>query len=217
MSAPTMTPQPTVYVLAGEDREHESLVFAIESIGVRVAQFALATDFLRGYDPAMPSCLIVIRGAPGMLWPDLLERLTNLGIRIPILLVSPHAGASIAATDVNADSVEIIEYPFDQRELLERIQKALDRDTAARKFSRRTGEAQSRLNRLTPRESEVLELILEGNTIKQLALHLEISAQTAAKHRSRILDKLRAANDAELVRIVGEARRVNDAREANGA
>ncbi|MCG8587534.1 MAG: response regulator [Pirellulales bacterium] len=197
-----MSEQPTVFLVDDDESARKSLTFLIESIGLDVATFDSAVEYLETYDPEKPGCLVLDVRMPRMSGLELQQKLADSGIRIPIIFVSGHADIGMASRAFRAGAFDFVEKPFNNQELLERIQQAIDRDAEWRKEARHDDEVQARLDRLTPREKEVLELILAGKSIKQLAFHFEISIQTAAKHRSRILDKMRVQNDVELVRMV---------------
>ena len=200
-----MNDQPTVFLVDDDAGARKSLRFLVESIGLHVETYDSAVQYLDSYEPDKPGCLVLDVRMPRMSGLELQQKLADSGIRIPIIFVSGHADIGMASRAFRAGAFDFVEKPVNNQELLERIQQALERDTKWRQEARRDDEVQSRLDRLTPREREVLDLILEGKSIKQLAFRFEISIQTAAKHRSRILDKMRVQNDVELVQMVHAA------------
>jgi two-component system response regulator FixJ len=198
--------QPIVFLVDDDASARKSLKFLVESIGLEVETYDSAIDYLEAYDPDKAGCLVLDVRMPRMSGLELQQKLATSGIRIPIIFVSGHADIDMASRAFRAGAFDFVEKPVNNQELLERIQQAIERDASWRKDARRDDEVQMRLDRLTPREREVLELILDGKTIKQLAFHFEISIQTAAKHRARILDKMRCQNDVELVHMVNAAK-----------
>ena len=198
--------QPTVFLVDDDASARRSLKFLVESIGLDVETYDSAADYLESYDPEKPGCLVLDVRMPRMSGLELQQKLATSGIHIPIIFVSGHADIGMASRAFRAGAFDFVEKPVNNQELLERIQQAIERDACWRKDARHDDEVHMRLDRLTPREREVLELILDGKTIKQLAFRFEISIQTAAKHRARILDKMRCQNDVELVRMVNAAK-----------
>ena len=196
----------TVFLVDDDPSARKSLQFLVESIGMKVETYDSAVDYLESYDPDKPGCLVLDVRMPRMSGLELQQKLATSGIRIPIIFVSGHADIGMASRAFRAGAFDFVEKPVNNQELLERIQQAIERDVCWRKDAQRGDEVQMRLDRLTPREREVLDLILDGKSIKQLAFHFEISIQTAAKHRARILDKMRCQNDVELVRMVNAAK-----------
>jgi two-component system response regulator FixJ len=201
-----MSNQPTVFLVDDDASARKSLKFLVESIGLNVEAYDSAVEYLESYDPDKAGCLVLDVRMPRMSGLELQQKLADSGIHIPIIFVSGHADIGMASRAFRCGAFDFVEKPVNNQELLERIQQAIDRDACWRKEARQGDEVQARLERLTPREREVLELILDGKSIKQLAFHFEISIQTAAKHRSRILDKMRVQNDVELVRMVNAAK-----------
>ena len=201
-----MNEQATVFLVDDDASARSSLRFLVESIGLNVESYDSATAYLESYDPDKPGCLVLDVRMPRMSGLELHQKLADSNVRIPIIFVSGHADIAMASRAFRAGAFDFVEKPVNNHDLLERIQQAIDRDAKWRKESRHDDEVLSRLERLTPREREVLEQIVEGKSIKQLAFHFEISIQTAAKHRSRILDKMLVNNDVELVRMVNASK-----------
>jgi len=208
-----MSEQPTVFLVDDDASARRSLKFLVESIGLDVETYDCAVDYLESYDPEKPGCLVLDVRMPRMNGLELQQKLAKSGIRIPIIFVSGHADIGMASRAFRAGAFDFVEKPVNNQELLERIQQAIERDACWRMEARRDNEVHMRLDRLTPREREVLDLILDGKTIKQLAFHFEISVQTAAKHRARILDKMLCQNDVELVQMVNAAKQTGAAGE----
>lgn len=203
----------TVFLVDDDESARKSLEFLVESVGLRVETYESAVDFLAAYDPEKSGCLVLDVRMPRMSGLELQQKLAGAGLRIPIIFVSGHADIAMASRAFRAGAFDFVEKPVNNQELLERIQQAIDRDAKWRTQSERTSDMEQRLEALTPREREVLDMIVEGKSIKQLAYHFDITIQTAAKHRARILDKMQVQNDVELVRLVGANRSPEDASE----
>ena len=191
-----------VFLVDDDPGARKSLGFLIESSGYAVNSFSSATDFLSFYDPEHRGCLVLDIRMPGMTGLELQERLREADIQIPIIFVSGHTDVAIASRAFRAGACDVIEKPIDEQTLLRRIEEAMERDERWQLIRQRRSEFAQRLEQLTPREREIFEHIVEGKSVKQMAGHFQISFQTAAKHRARILRKMEVSNDVELVRLV---------------
>ena len=198
-----MTREATVFVVDDDPAVREALTWLLGDVGrLPVEAFASAPDFLAGYDPARPGCLVLdvrLGGASGL---DLLERLARGGEPPPAIFVTAYGDVATAVRALQGGAVDFLEKPIDNRRLLGCVRRALDRDAARRQQRQRGAEVRARLGRLTPRERQVLELLLEGQPTKAIAARLAIRRKTAEVHRARVLQKMRAGSAAELVCLV---------------
>ena len=169
-----MTPETRVYLVDDDPSACQALCRLLESQDMKVQSFHSAADFLESYDSSLPSCLILDVRMPGMSGLELQARLLERQIDIPIVFISGFADVPTATQALRAGAFDFLQ----------------------------SSEVNRRYNRLTEREREVMDLMIAGETIKQIATQLEISIQTAAKHRSRILDKMRTENDVKLVNLL---------------
>ena len=197
-----MDTDPIVFLVDDDPGARKSLGFLIESSGFAVKSFSSATEFLELYNPEHRGCLVLDIRMPGMTGLELQERLREADIQIPIIFVSGHTDVAIASRAFRAGACDVIEKPIDEQTLLRRIEEAMAKDQLWQEVRQRRLEFASRLEQLTPREREIFEHIVEGKSVKQMAGHFQISFQTAAKHRARILRKMEVSNDVELVRLV---------------
>ena len=140
---------------------------------------------------------------------ELQQELVRRGNAPPIIVVTGHADVPVCTTAFRAGAFDFIEKPANHQLLLGRIQRAIEQDAVDRRARGETPEYIARRNLLTPREREVLELIVSGQTLKQIAVTLDISVQTASKHRTRVLEKMQVATDVELARLVFPAASAN--------
>jgi two-component system, LuxR family, response regulator FixJ len=198
-----MITEPTVFIIDDDADALDSLQCLLQSVGLRMEAYSSPSLFLQSYDPARPGCVVLDVRMPEMSGLDLQEELVRRGNPPPIIIVTGHADVPVCAAAFRAGAFDFIEKPANHQLLLGRIQRAIERDADNRRARKEVPEFQTRLERLTPREREVMELILSGQTLKQIAATLGISAQTAAKHRSRVLDKMQVSTDVELVRLIG--------------
>ena len=194
-----MTPEATVFVVDDNPEVRESLHFLIESVGARVEAFPDAQSFLDAYRPGRPGCLILDVRMPGMSGLELQERLLELDSRLHIIFLSGHASVPVAVRAMREGAVDFFEKPVDEELLLDRIQHVLGE--VARHERERVDQAvfAARLALLTPREHEVLELLVEGKRTKEIATQLNIGVRTAETHRAKVMEKMRAHSLGELI------------------
>lgn len=195
-----------IFVVDDDQAMRESLEFLLASAGLEVESFASAREFLDGYKPGRSGCLLVDVRMPGMSGLALQEALSERGVRLPVIFMTAHADVPMAVRAMRGGALDFIEKPFDDGALLERLHRALELEAAERRevFERRRIEA--RLSSLSPREREVLELVVEGLRNKQIASRLNLSIKTIELHRSRLMEKMEAGNVADLVRMATQAR-----------
>ncbi len=193
---------PLVYLVDDEFAIRDSLTMLIESTGQPVRSFDSAEAFLKDYDPDQPGCLLLDVRMPLMSGHDLQKELSSRGYIIPIIFISGHAEIPDSAKAFRAGAVDFLEKPFDNALLLERINEALIKDTTFRGEFVKRRRIQDRLEHLTPREKEVLGLIVRSHSNKESAKILKISNRTVDVHRASIMEKMKADNVAELITMV---------------
>ena len=184
----------------------KSLRWLLESVGLTVATFASAKHFLADFDPALPGCVLLDVRMPGMSGLELTQLLRSRNITIPVILFTGHGDVPMAVQAMKDGAFDFIEKPYNEQKLLDRINDAIEHDGRTRRESAEREEALARVEQLTPREREVLDLIVEGLANKQMAARLGISEKTVEVHRSRARTKLGADSVAELVKIALLAR-----------
>lgn len=191
-----------VYIVDDEYAIRDSLTLLIESTGQLVRSFESAEDFLDEYDPDQPGCLLLDVRMPLMSGHDLQKELAKRGHIIPIIFISGHAEIPDSAKAFRAGAVDFLEKPFNNGELMERIDEALKKDAAFRGEFVKRRRIQDRLDHLTAREKEVLGLIVKSHSNKESAKILNISNRTVDVHRASIMEKMQADNVAELITMV---------------
>lgn len=193
---------PVVSVVDDDAAVRESLALLLQSAGHEVAAFADARSFLDAFDPAQPGCLIADLRMPGMDGLELQERLLALHATLPIIVLTGHGSVPAAVRALKHGAVDFVEKPFDAAALLVQVESALRRDAEMRAEAALEAVVAERRHSLTPREDEVLELVVAGKANKVIAVELGISERTVELHRHRIMKKMQVGSLAELVRLV---------------
>jgi FixJ family two-component response regulator len=194
--------EPIVHIVDDDPEVCRSLKYVIQTAGFRVATYTSARDFLASNAAAKPGCLILDIRLPGTNGLELQERLAALGSSIPVIIISGYADVSLAVRAMRKGAMDLLEKPFDSSLLLDRIRQGIEID---RKIHIRRGakeQIQSRISTLTPREREVMRLVVQGNANKRIAATLGISMKTVEAHRAHVMRKMQADSLAELVQMV---------------
>lgn len=191
----------TVFVIDDDPAIRESLRWLIESVGLNVKVFATAPEFLESYVPGPPSCLVLDIRMPGMSGLDLQAELAAREIRVPVIIITGHAEVPVAVRAMKAGAFDFIEKPFSDQLLLDRIARAIEFDTQARRGRSAQADVASRLAQLTPRERQVMELVIAGKANKVIASELGLSPKTVEVHRAHVMKKMQADSLADLVRL----------------
>ena len=191
----------TVFVVDDDAALRRGLEFLLTSAGFTVECFASARDFLDEYDPRMRGVLLLDVRMPGMSGLELQEHLRAERITIPVIILTAFANVQMAVRALQAGASDFIEKPFDGAVLLGRVRRALAHDVDVSADEKYTRKIEGRLAKLTPREREVMELVVDGLLNKQVAAELGISMKTVENHRARVMDKMNAESLAELVRM----------------
>jgi len=194
--------EPVVYVVDDDLPVRQALGSLIRSLGLRVAMFASAGEFLIHPRTDAPSCLLLDVQLPDASGLDLLEQLKASEIEIPIIFITGHGTIPMSVRAIKGGAVEFLTKPFREEDLIGAIEQALTRDRATKAEQAGLGELRGRFERLTPRERDVLALVVQGLLNKQIAGELGTAEQTVKTHRSRIMRKLEVGSVAELVRLV---------------
>jgi FixJ family two-component response regulator len=190
-----------VFVVDDDVGTRESLKNLIRSVGLRVEVFASAQDFLRSTRPDVPGCLVLDVRLPGLSGLDLQKRMAEVELEIPIVFISGHGDIPMSVRAMKAGAVEFLTKPFRDQDLLDAIQQALERDRNAREQRAEIAELRSRYRLLTPREREVMALVVTGLLNKQIAGELGTSEASVKVHRQHVMAKMRAGSLAALVRM----------------
>jgi two-component system, LuxR family, response regulator FixJ len=197
---PSPLPEPTIFVVDDDPSALRAMCFLLECNAWRVEGFPSADEFLKAWSPDRPGCLLLDVRMPGMSGLELQAALTRNGACFPIIMMSGYGDVATCAQAFRGGAVDFLEKPADQKVLLGRILEAVERDAKRRLAAASNPQFFARLRSLTPREREVMDRLMEGKSLKQIALELNVSVQTSSKHRMKVLEKLRVANDIELLR-----------------
>ncbi|MBK1722715.1 response regulator transcription factor [Thiocystis violacea] len=196
-----MTFDATVFVVDDDQAMRTSLQWLIETTGMSVQTYDSADAFLAKYYPGRAGCLLLDVRMPGMSGLELQAHLAREGYRLPVILITGHGDVAMAVKAMKAGAVDFIEKPFHDEDLLRSIRNALEYDQKTRASRSARAEIAMRLAELTPREHEVMAMVTDGRSNKEIASTLGVSAKTVEAHRSRVMEKMRADSLAELVRM----------------
>ncbi len=191
----------TVFVVDDDDGVRTSLGILLDSAGYHPATFASAAEFLGQHDPARPGCLLLDMRMPGMSGMELLQVLSEHGAFLPVIFITGHGDVPMAVEAMKNGAFDFLQKPFGQHDLLERVGRALAADAEARAALLLTEELHRRHSTLTPREREVMGLVVAGNANKVIAMDLGLSERTVEIHRARVMEKMATRSVAHLVRM----------------
>jgi two-component system response regulator FixJ len=201
-----VTTEATVFVVDDNPGVRKSLRALLESAGLAVETYAAGEEFLAAYDPERPGCLVLdvrLRSGSGL---DVQDELRRRKVMLPIIVLTGHGDVSSSVRALKAGAVDFLQKPAPPKVLLERIRAALDGDRQARTVTTERAVVMQRLAHLTPREREVMELLIAGKTSKEIAGAMHVSVRTVEGHRRMVLSKMDVSLAAQLVRTVLSAR-----------
>jgi two-component system, LuxR family, response regulator FixJ len=194
-----MKADPTVFVVEDSTDVQTAVQWLLRKAGYQARGFVSAESFLEECDPGVPGCLLLDLRLPGMGGLELQERMVAQSWSTPIIVVSGHADVSMAVQALEAGAFAFIQKPVARHVLLERVRLALDRDEEIRGYRAERAELDARFAMLTPRERQVMALVVLGRTSRQIAGELGATAKTIEVHRRRVMSKTGASGVAELV------------------
>lgn len=197
---------PLIFVVDDDAAVCDSLMLLLKAVGLTGQAFNSAADFLHNYDPEQHGCLVADIRMPGMSGLDLQNELNRRAAPIPLIFITGHGDVPMAVDAMKSGALDFIEKPFRDQELLDRIHQALAWDKEQRTKNLEALAIRKRLATLTPRETEVMERVVQGQANKVIAMDLGVSQRTVEIHRARVMDKMGVRSVAKLVRAVGAAK-----------
>jgi two-component system response regulator FixJ len=195
-----MSKKLTVCLVDDDAAVRNAFKLLMKSAGMNLITFGSAQEYLAGFEPKNVGCIILDVRMPGMSGLELQEILKQRKVHIPIIILTGHADVPLAVQAVRTGALDVVEKPFNQELLLDRIHMAFDKFSEWQKVEVERKEIGERLRHLTPRELEVLDLMVGGRTNKMIAEYLGISRKTLDIHRSKVMGKMKARTVADLVR-----------------
>jgi two-component system response regulator DctR len=196
---------PTVHIVDDDPAVCRSTAAILTAHGLACRTYDGAESFLAKFDPAAPGCVLLDLRMPGTTGEELLRTLRQGGADVPVIVVTGHGDVPAAVRTMKLGLVDFLQKPVDHAILIETVREALRRDEQQRATNAARQDALARINRLTPRERELMGLLAAGRTSKEIAGSLNVSVKTVDNHRAHLLSKLNASNVAELAAIAVRA------------
>lgn len=192
--------KPIVFVVDDDPSIRDSLELLMTSAGLDAKTYCSAEEFLQTADPAAAGCLVLDIRMPGMNGFDLQERCANAGFFVPIIFITGHGNIPLSVRAMRAGAIDFLEKPFEEEDLLNAINRAIELDRQATREKAEMREIRQRIDTLSPREHQVFTLLVTGMSNKQVAYLLGTTERTIKAHRSRVMEKMKADSMAALAR-----------------
>ena len=193
--------KPVVYIVDDDAGMRQALTVLITTVGYQATAFGRPSEFLAKYDPEQQGCLILDVRMPEMSGLELQQQLNRTGAMLPVILISGHGDIPMAVQAMKDGAFDFLQKPFRDQDLIDRINSALKLDAENRRSVDRMADLKSRSESLTPREREVMALVVDGKANKVIAIDLGLSERTVEIHRANVMEKMGARSVAHLVKM----------------
>ncbi|WP_129644565.1 response regulator transcription factor [Peristeroidobacter agariperforans] len=203
MTANKTTPRkkPTIYIVDDDDGMRRALSVLMSTVGYNAVTFERAAEFLQKLDPNQPGCLVLDVRMPEMSGLEVQQQLNRSGSMLPVILITGHGDIPMAVQAMKDGAFDFLQKPFRDQDLLDRINGALKQDAENRETVERHADLKRRSESLTPREREVMALVVDGRANKVIAIDLGLSERTVEIHRANVMEKMQARSVAHLVKM----------------
>jgi two-component system response regulator FixJ len=209
MASENAAAQPVVHIVDDDEGLRESLAFLLRSASLEVRSFESAKAFLDKLPHAMPGCVITDVRMPDMSGIELLRRLKELKVGVPVIVITGHGDIALAVEAMKMGAADFFEKPFDDALLIASVRAALPQREDQTKRGAERAEIEHRISSLSPREKDVLARLIEGRANKQIAFDLGISPRTVEIYRANLMNKMQADSLSDLVRMALIAEMLN--------
>jgi two-component system, LuxR family, response regulator FixJ len=191
----------TVYVVDDDDGMRRALSLLLNTVGFNTAAFASPREFLDKFKPDTAGCLVLDIRMPGMSGLELQQHLNRMGSMLPVIFITGHGDVPMAVQAMKEGAFEFVQKPFRDQDLLDRINHALEQDKENRSSLARRADVLQRIGSLTPREKQVMAMVVDGAANKVIAIDLGLSERTVEIHRAKVMEKMGARSVAHLVKL----------------
>jgi len=193
--------KPVVYVVDDDEGMRRALTVLMTTVGYNAVAFAKAADFLAKFDPDQHGCAVLDVRMPEMSGLEVQQQLNRSGALLPLIMVTGHGDIPMAVQAMKDGAFDFLQKPFRDQELLDRINAALKQDSENRAMLEQQADLKRRAESLTPREREVMHLVVDGKANKVIAIDLGLSERTVEIHRANVMEKMGARSVAHLVKM----------------
>jgi len=191
----------TVYVVDDDDGMRRALSLLLNTVGYKTAAYASPKEFLDKFRPDAPGCLVLDIRMPGMSGLELQQHLNRTGSMLPVIFITGHGDVPMAVQAMKEGAFEFVQKPFRDQDLLDRINHALELDKENRNSLALRADVSQRVESLTPREKQVMDMVVDGAANKVIAIDLGLSERTVEIHRAKVMEKMGARSVAHLVKL----------------
>jgi FixJ family two-component response regulator len=194
-------PQPIVFIIDDDISVREGISDLLRSVGLDVQAYGSTQEFVNSNRPDARGCIILDVRLPGRSGLDFQQTLAELGIRLPVIFISAHGDIPISVRAMKSGAIEFLTKPINEQQLLDAVQAGIELDRVNRQDNALATELRARFDSLTPREREIMSLVVSGKVNKQIGFQVGLSEMTVKVHRSHVMQKMQAKSVVDLVRM----------------